>query len=194
MYAYRRSSLPRLRWPCASARRAWRSVPLSTHVPITRIDAIAYGTAVSWVELEMGVFSVFSRRVMAVAGGTVVAASTTMLLSTSANAEDGLAVALAFSGMPLGFAVCMPWFARLPALAGIVGRLTRWTSELSYSLYLVHLPLNLAANELGKQWLGTGGAARALSRVAALAASVVVAWALHTVVERPMMRLRRPEL
>jgi len=159
---------------------------------ITRIDAIAYGTAVSWLELELGEFSDRLRRLMAAAGAATVAASTALLLAAPPNSEHGLGVAFAFAGMPLGFAMWMPWIARLPALAGIGGRVLRWISELSYSLY--HLPLILAANELGKQWLGAGGTARALSRMAALALSALAAWALHTVVEKPLMRLRRPEL
>lgn len=63
----------------------------------------------------------------------------------------------------------------------------RWIAAISYPLYLVHVPLAWA----GLVLLARAGLGPTLSGVLSLAATVLLAWALHVLVERPGNRLGR---
>ncbi len=65
----------------------------------------------------------------------------------------------------------------------------QWLGSISYSLYLVHNPATGATNRLVARWLPAGGAsAELLGAAASIAVSLMVAWALWAVVERPSIR------
>ena len=65
-----------------------------------------------------------------------------------------------------------------------------WLSKVSYSLYLVHMPIIISIyvyvgiNELSSLWQ------RILGLVVALSCSLLVAWVLYLIVELPFFRLR----
>lgn len=63
-----------------------------------------------------------------------------------------------------------------------------WAGTVSYSLYLVHVPVGGRIVNLGTRVAGQG-ATRVGVLLAAVSASLLAAWALHRYVERPSQRL-----
>jgi peptidoglycan/LPS O-acetylase OafA/YrhL len=115
-------------------------------------------------------------------------------LSLSAPAKETaflLCAGAAFGGITLGW---------LPSLAGIITALlillVRYTNpildffgEISYSLYLIHpFVASIVVNQGGKIF-GNGSLARILLLTAAVAASVISAWALYYCLELPSKQL-----
>lgn len=67
-----------------------------------------------------------------------------------------------------------------------IGRTTGWIGDISYSLYLVHMPLGFVI----LAWL-FGRLGLPLALTAAVAGSLVVSWAIHVFVEKPSQRAAR---
>ncbi len=103
----------------------------------------------------------------------------------------GLIMALA-TYVPLA-AILLPFVACLCILAGRNGGSLFATAPaqalgyLSYTLYLVHIPV-LRVMQL---WFGTAIDANPLAKAAALVATFLLAWLLSVTIERPAMRLAR---
>lgn len=73
-----------------------------------------------------------------------------------------------------------------------------WTGTLSYSLYLLHIPVGATIISMGSRFL-TGPLGHLFTLAAALSASMVAAWLLHRIIEKPSqqwsasIRFRRNE-
>lgn len=67
---------------------------------------------------------------------------------------------------------------------------TEFLGRISYSLYLVHLPVGVPIQLIGRQFLEPGPAATLLV-LASVAVSIFAAWLFYLCVERPSMRLAR---
>lgn len=90
-------------------------------------------------------------------------------------------------------AVLLPFIACACILAGLQGRsmLARgpalFLGRISYSLYLVHIPVLQCMVGIG----GNAVNANPIAKVAGIAFAVIVSWMLHILIEKPAMRLGR---
>lgn len=71
-----------------------------------------------------------------------------------------------------------------------IGRPLRWLGAISYSLYLVHVPVGGRVVNLGER-LALPPAGDAACLALALAASLAAAWAFHRLIEAPSLRWSR---
>jgi peptidoglycan/LPS O-acetylase OafA/YrhL len=103
---------------------------------------------------------------------------------------------LALQGKPLEAAiglVTMLWiiFGRDVRFSGLaIGRVALWLASISYSLYLVHVPIGGRVVNLGLRFVDAPIAQLFLSLLA-LALSLTAAWAFHQAFERPSLRWSR---
>ena len=117
--------------------------------------------------------------------------------------EHGLlsGLALLAAGFRLGLAAtlagalaasCITLFATQGAAPSLERRLwmkaLSWAGTVSYSLYLVHVPVGGRVINFGAR-AANHGATRVGVLLAAIAASLLAAWALNRIVERPSQRL-----
>jgi len=89
----------------------------------------------------------------------------------------------------VGTAVLLIWASNF-ALPGRLGGLVQWFGAISFSLYLVHVPVSVRVLNLGRRFF-QGQLAETLLLFAALAASLLAAWIFFITVERPASRLAR---
>ncbi len=78
----------------------------------------------------------------------------------------------------------------LKRIPGKAGDACIWLGGISYSLYLVHIPIGGKVVNLGRRFIHGPIGELALSLLA-LAASLAVAWMFCLLLERPAMRLAR---
>jgi peptidoglycan/LPS O-acetylase OafA/YrhL len=74
------------------------------------------------------------------------------------------------------------------SFSGVIGSSLGWLGSISYSLYLLHVPVGGRIVNLGQRFIHDETSEFALSLVA-LAVSIVFAWAFYRVIERPAHKL-----
>ncbi|MBS1834793.1 MAG: acyltransferase [Acidobacteria bacterium] len=87
-------------------------------------------------------------------------------------------------------AVALAEHRRIGSLRGRAGAALLWLGSVSYSLYLVHVPVGGKIVNLGRRFVRGEAGEFALSLVA-LTVCVVVAWTFAAVFERPIVNLAR---
>lgn len=98
--------------------------------------------------------------------------------------NERLEIALAGAATAL---VIMVWgSARLPSRAPV--RIALWFGTISYSLYLVHVPIGGRVVNLGERFIGGSAAEMLLLSLAALVVAVLFAAGFARLVERPALR------
>jgi peptidoglycan/LPS O-acetylase OafA/YrhL len=88
----------------------------------------------------------------------------------------------------LGAAAIIYAFAHLGGLRGMLGRILLGLGTISYSLYLVHVPVGGRVVNLGKRFVTEPSAELLLSTIA-LMVSLVVALLFYIFIERPTVRI-----
>ena len=132
-----------------------------------RVDALRYGTAVWWMLLAVGMVAIISRW---------------MIIDQLPRNHvlDVLAFPITALGAALVTACCAFWGGSSRFLTW---KPVAWLGRVSFSLYLVHLPIVLSTAFLigDEHWL----------RVAAISVplSLLTAWGFYKVVEAPAHRL-----
>lgn len=104
------------------------------------------------------------------------------------RSSSALAMALDITWLDMAFALMMPWAANAVVHSRLLEGPITWISMVSYPLYLVHrslvfLPLN-AFN--ATRWHLPDG----LLSLCCIGASFALAYAIHRIIERPVMRWR----
>ncbi len=157
-------------------------------VVIARGDAIAYGVfAVQWVRYAR---PSAERTAQLACLGALLAAAAALVFFSSTEDSSILARIVPFALSGAGFAMMLPWFARLDGAKAprwyqvVSNRLAVW----SYSWYLVHLTvmrlLDIAVpGHYG--WLPTTA-----KLIVYLSVSLVWSWANYVYIEKPILRWR----
>ncbi len=90
------------------------------------------------------------------------------------------------------------WQCFAPRLGAVVswllkGRAAQWLGEVSYSLYLLHWPLIIMLLGAAHRWRPGMSRGETLGFMLAIGVPVILllAWALHVVIEKPFMRMGR---
>jgi peptidoglycan/LPS O-acetylase OafA/YrhL len=177
-------------WGLCALVLAWRAyLVLAAHVPEnrtylatdTRADSILFGCALALVDNPAcGDASSFHERIWK---WVLFPASVVLLLVTFLVRAPAFRETLRYSLQGIALTPVFVVALRYPSWAPcrlLNGRLMGVLGTLSYPLYLVHHVL-LMVLDFGPLW------ARAM---VALAASLLVAWTIHEVVEKPCARLR----
>lgn len=170
-------------------------------VSLLRLDALAYGVAVAWLERHAGArFAAMSRPGIAISGVLLAAAACAWLAGVAGDLAyfgpartpaERVVAAVAFSALPLAAAMTLPWLSTVQARGDGAGsaavmRIAAW----SYSIYLAHFPLLLV---MLAHWPVASTAGNVVRTGAWLAGTLVIAAVVHHAWEMPMMR-RRPAL
>lgn len=111
-------------------------------------------------------------------GTALLAAAAAALLALQRSLLESMVAVLA-----AGLLACAP--EALP-----IGRALRWLGAISYSLYLVHVPVGGRVLNLGER-LALPPAGDAACLALALAASLAAAWGFHRLIEAPSLRWSR---
>jgi peptidoglycan/LPS O-acetylase OafA/YrhL len=171
-------------------------------VTLLRLDALAYGLGVAWLERYRPAFFLhfagyearFAAMAMTLASVVVLGAWSRELafFEPAAAAGPRALASLLFSALPLAAALCLPglaaWETWRSPLAHPVRKLSQW----SYALYLTHFPTLLVLLTLWPVPPGEG-LALAARTAAWLAIALTLAAAVYRWYEHPLT-LRRPSL
>lgn len=146
-----------------------------------RLDALMYGVVAAWLSRYANAVFLSRRRTAFAAGVVLVVASVRTVVAFAPS--DPLSASVALCGVSLGAAFTLPFLSTWQAAPGPVRAAFEWTSRVSYALYLCHLPTSRVL-----QHLGVGRGVGPL--LVWIAASCLVAAAVHYGFERPFLRLR----
>jgi peptidoglycan/LPS O-acetylase OafA/YrhL len=167
----------------------------------TRADTLTAGVIVAYVHHRWG--DQMARWMESPAARAIVAVPTIgclyVLLNPDIFGDDALAAVFYWgtftSIMYVGFVLLLlhggnGWLQR-----ALSAPLFRPIATLGYGVYLVHLPIcyafiNPGASALVRRWGWSMAAVWPLSLAALIAASLIMAYVLHVVVEKPSLRLR----
>ncbi|MBB3777209.1 peptidoglycan/LPS O-acetylase OafA/YrhL [Erythromicrobium ramosum] len=87
-------------------------------------------------------------------------------------------------------AILLSNYGRVPAVPSAVGRALGWLGLISYSLYLVHVPVGGRVVNLGKRFT-SGEVEYLVLSLIALAVSLIVSIVIFLLVERPAQIIAR---
>jgi peptidoglycan/LPS O-acetylase OafA/YrhL len=148
-------------------------------VVLYRLDAIAYGVLIAWLVHR------WRGRVMSLRWYGLAAGLLLVVLPRAGALPQTYAYQIAYTMIPVGCALSIPWFAGLRQPAAILVRPIRWLSTRSYAIYLVHGQLLVL---LYSKW--PYHVAPELRVLMALSASMLLADFSFRFIEQPFMRLR----
>lgn len=146
-----------------------------------RLDALLYGVLAAWIaRYAPQLFQRFKGAAFAAGLVCTVAAVRAVVVLAP---RDVMGASVAVAGISIGVALTLPLLSSWKSAPAAWRGLFSWSSRISYSLYLCHLPTSrlLAAAGLGEGWA---------AMAAWLALSCLVATGVYLAFERPIMDLR----
>jgi len=146
-----------------------------------RLDSLMYGVIAAWLNRHARAAFLARRRLLLALGLGVVIVSVRSVVVLAP--QSALAASAALAGVSLGAAMTLPFLSSWRTAPAPVRAVFEWSSQISYSLYLCHLPVSRLLQHFGAPQ-GLGGL------ILFVAVSCAVATGVRHAYERPFLKLR----
>jgi len=157
-----------------------------TKVAVLRLDAIAFGVVVAWMEARRGVL--FRHPLAALAVGLLLIAIVwSGWLDRIVPLDVHVHRTILFDIASIGFALCLPGAAALQRLPRLPAAVVLAISTQSYAIYLIHLSILEFAGYYRESWQVPAS----ITMAASLALIWALSWASWRWIEAPILA-RRP--
>jgi peptidoglycan/LPS O-acetylase OafA/YrhL len=155
-------------------------------IVVFRLDAIMIGVLAAWINMHFRVTWVFLSNPFAFMFSPVLISVGTIMF----YGRNPTLAALSFTPISFGVALAIPLLTKWSEFKNLPGRFITYISTVSYSAYLLHMPLFDISEKLLHNSILLSGHLKLVERLVMISATFAAAWIPYVFIEKRFLKLR----